>query len=156
KTLADALEIRRRVLVAFEEAEREEDPERRRQWLTLVVVGGGPTGVEMAGALAEVARHTLPGDFRRVDPEGGRGVLVGARPAGPPASPRDLSEKAARQLEALGVQVWTGAAVTGIDADGVAMGSDRLAARTIVWAAGVEASPLARSLGVPLDRAGRV
>ncbi|HVQ74131.1 MAG TPA: NAD(P)/FAD-dependent oxidoreductase [Candidatus Binatia bacterium] len=156
KTLTDALEIRRRVLLAFEEAEREDDPERRRQWLTLVVVGGGPTGVEMAGALAEIARHTLPGDFRRIDPKSARVVLVEAGPRVLPAYPPDLSAKAARQLEALGVQVWTGAAVTGIDSDGVTMGADRLAARTIVWAAGVEASPVARSLGTPLDRAGRV
>jgi NADH dehydrogenase len=156
KTLTDALEIRRRVLLAFEEAEREDDPERRRQWLTLVVVGGGPTGVEMAGALAEIARHTLPGDFRRIDPKSARVVLVEAGPRVLAAYPPDLSAKAARQLEALGVQVWTGAAVTGIDSDGVTMGADRLAARTIVWAAGVEASPVARSLGTPLDRAGRV
>src|SRR5262245_28651853 len=98
----------------------------------------------MAGALAEIARHTLPGDFRRIDPKAARVVLVEAGPRVLPAYPRDLSEKAARQLEALGVQVWTGAAVTGINADGVAMGSDRLAARTIVWAAGVEASPPVR------------
>ncbi len=156
KTLDDALEIRRRVLFAFEKAEREVDAERRRQWLTLVVVGGGPTGVEMAGALAEIARHTLPGDFRHIDPKSARVVLVEAGPRVLPAYPPDLSESARRQLEALGVHVWTGAAVTGVDAEGVQMGADRLAARTVVWAAGVEASPLARSLGVQLDRAGRV
>ncbi len=156
KTLDDALEIRRRVLFAFEKAEREVDAERRRQWLTLVVVGGGPTGVEMAGALAEIARHTLPGDFRHIDPKSARVVLVEAGPRVLSAYPPDLSESARRQLEALGVHVWTGAAVTGVDAEGVQMGADRLAARTVVWAAGVEASPLARSLGVQLDRAGRV
>jgi NADH:ubiquinone reductase (H+-translocating) len=156
KTLDDALEIRHRVLLAFEKAEREENAERRRQWLTLVVVGGGPTGVEMAGALAEIARHTLPGDFRHIDPTSARVVLVEAGPRVLPAYPSDLSESARRQLEALGVQVWTGAAVTGVDAEGVQMGADRLAARTVVWAAGVEASPLARSLNVQLDRAGRV
>jgi NADH dehydrogenase len=156
KTLDDALEIRYRVLLAFEKAEREENAERRRQWLTLVVVGGGPTGVEMAGALAEIARHTLPGDFRHIDPTSARVVLVEAGPRLLPTYPADLSESARRQLEALGVQVWTGAAVTAVDAEGVQMGADRLAARTVVWAAGVEASPLARSLGVPLDRAGRV
>ena len=156
KTLDDALEIRRRVLLAFEKAERETDPERRRQWLTLVVVGGGPTGVEMAGALAEIARHTLPGDFRSIDPKSARVVLVEAGPRVLPAYPSDLSESARRQLEALGVHVWTGATVTGVDAEGVQMGGDRLAARTVIWAAGVEASPLARSLGVRLDRAGRV
>jgi len=156
KTLDDALEIRDRVLLAFEKAEREEDAERRRQWLTLVVVGGGPTGVEMAGALAEIARHTLPGDFRHIDPTSARVVLVEAGPRVLPAYPADLSESARRQLEALGVHVWTGAAVTAVDAEGVQMGADRLAARTVVWAAGVEASPLARSLNVQLDRAGRV
>jgi NADH:ubiquinone reductase (H+-translocating) len=156
KTLDDALEIRHRVLLAFEKAEREEDAERRRQWLTLVVVGGGPTGVEMAGALAEIARHTLPGDFRHIDPTSARVVLVEAGPRVLASYPSDLSKSAQRQLEALGVQVWTGAAVTSVDAEGVQMGGDRLAARTVVWAAGVEASSLARSLGVPLDRAGRV
>ena len=156
KTLDDALEIRHRVLLAFEKAEREENAERRRQWLTLVVVGGGPTGVEMAGALAEIARHTLPGDFRHIDPTSARVVLVEAGPRVLATYPSDLSESARRQLEALGVHVWTGAAVTAVDAEGVQMGADRLAARTVVWAAGVEASPLARSLNVQLDRAGRV
>jgi len=156
KTVEDALEIRRRILVAFERAERETDPARQRAWLTFVVVGGGPTGVEMAGALAEIARHTLPGDFRRIDPTSARVVLVEAGPRVLPAYPADLSESARRQLEALGVHVWTGAAVTAVDAEGVQMGADRLAARTVVWAAGVEASPLARSLNVQLDRAGRV
>jgi NADH dehydrogenase len=156
KTLDDALEIRRRALVAFERAEREEDPEARRRWLTFVVVGGGPTGVEMAGAFAEIARHALVRDFRRIDPRAARVVLVEAGPRILPAYPEDMSEKAQRQLEALGVQVWTGAAVTGIDASSVEVGGDRIGARTIVWAAGVQASPLARSLGVALDRAGRV
>ncbi len=108
KTLDDALEIRRRVLFAFEKAEREVDAERRRQWLTLVVVGGGPTGVEMAGALAEIARHTLPGDFRHIDPKSARVVLVEAGPRVLPAYPPDLSESARRQLEALGVHVLGG------------------------------------------------
>jgi NADH dehydrogenase len=156
KTLEDALEIRRRALVAFEEAEREDDPEARRQWLTFVVVGGGPTGVEMAGAFAEVARHTLVRDFRRIDPRTARVLLVEAGPRILPAYPEDLSVKAQRQLEALGVQVWTGAAVTGLDGSSVRIGGDRVAARTVVWAAGVQASPLGRSLGAPQDRAGRV
>jgi len=156
KTLDDALEIRRRALVAYEEAEREDDAEARRPWLTFVVVGGGPTGVEMAGAFAEVARHTLARDFRRIDPRAARVLLVEAGPRILPTYPEGLSEKAQRQLEALGVQVWTGAAVTGVDASGVQVGGDRIAARTVVWAAGVQASPLARSLGVPLARAGRV
>ena len=156
KTLDDALEIRRRALLAFERAEREPDPEKRRRWLTFVVIGGGPTGVEMAGAFAEIARDTLPRDFRRIDPRTTRVILVEAGARILPAYPEDLSDKAARQLEALGVQVRTGAAVTGIDAEGVELGNDRLAAGTVVWAAGVQASPLARTLGAPLDRAGRV
>jgi len=156
KTLEDALEIRRRVLVAFEAAEREPEAEKRRPWLTFVVIGGGPTGVEMAGAFAEVARHTLARDFRHIDPTTARVILLEAGPRILAAYPPDLSEKAARQLEALGVQVWTGTGVTAVDADGVQMAGDRLGARTVVWAAGVQGSPLARTLGVPLDRAGRV
>jgi NADH dehydrogenase len=156
KTLEDALEIRRRVLLAFEEAEREGDPEVLRQWLTFVVVGGGPTGVEMAGAFAEIARHTLPGDFRRIDPRSARVLLLEAGPRVLSSFPEELSEKATLQLEALGVQVRTGAPVTALDGDGVETGGDRVAARTVVWAAGVAGSPLARSLGAPLDRAGRV
>jgi NADH dehydrogenase len=156
KTLEDALEIRRRVLVAFEEAEREERPEARREWLTFVVIGGGPTGVEMAGAFAEIARHTLPRDFRRADPRTARVILVEAGPRVLSSYPEELSEKAQRQLETLGVQVWLGSPVTGIDASGVDLAGDRIAARTVVWAAGVEGSPLVRSLGAPLDRAGRV
>jgi NADH dehydrogenase len=156
KSLADALEIRRRVLLAFENAERETEAGARRRWLTFVVVGGGPTGVEMAGAFAEIARHTLPGEFRHIDPRTARVVLVEAGSRVLPAYPADLSARAARQLEALGVHVWTGVAVTDVNAEGVALGVDRLAAGTVVWAAGVEGSSLARSLGVPLDRAGRV
>jgi NADH dehydrogenase len=156
KTLDDALELRRRVLLAYEAAERDADSERRRQWLTFVVIGGGPTGVEMAGALAEIARHTLSREFRRIDPRAARVILVEAGPRILSAYPEDLSRSAALQLEGLGVQVWTGAAVTGIDDTGVTLGQDRLAARTVVWAAGVQASPLGRALGAPLDRAGRV
>jgi NADH dehydrogenase len=156
KTLDDAFVLRRRVLLAFEEAEREADAERRRQWLTFVVIGGGPTGVEMAGALAEVARHTLAREFRRIDPRTARVILVEAGPRILTAYPEDLSRKAVLQLEGLGVQVWTGAPVTGIDASGVSIGGDRLMARTVVWAAGVQASPMGRALGATLDRAGRV
>jgi NADH dehydrogenase len=156
KTLDDALEIRRRALVAFENAERADDAEARRRWLTFVVVGGGPTGVEMAGAFAEIARHSLVRDFRRIDPRTARVLLVEAGSRILPAYPPELSAEAQRQLETLGVQVWTGAAVTGVDSRCVQVGGDRIAAQTIVWAAGVQASPLARSLGVPLDRAGRV
>jgi NADH dehydrogenase len=156
KTIEDALEIRRRALIAFEQAEREEHAEARRQWLTFVVIGGGPTGVEMAGAFAEIARHSLVHDFRRIDPRGARIVLIEAGPRILPGYPEELSRKAQAQLEALGVQVWTGSPVTGLDASSVQVGADRLAARTVVWAAGVQGSPLARSLGAPLDRVGRV
>jgi NADH dehydrogenase len=156
KTIEDALEIRRRALLAFEQAERSEDAELRRQWLTFAVIGGGPTGVEMAGAFAEIARHSLVRDFRRIDPRAARVVLIEAGPRLLQSYPEDLSRKAQAQLEALGVQVWVGSAVTGLDEASVEVGGDRLAARTIVWAAGVQGSPLARSLGVWLDRSGRV
>ncbi|HEX8907619.1 MAG TPA: NAD(P)/FAD-dependent oxidoreductase, partial [Anaeromyxobacteraceae bacterium] len=156
KTLEDALEIRRRILVAFEEADREDDPAAQRALLTFVVVGGGPTGVELAGALAEIARHTLAADFRRIDPRTARILLLEGLPRVLPTYPADLSDAARRQLASLGVEVRTGARVTGIDAQGVSVGAERVLARTVLWGAGVEASPLARALGVPLDRAGRV
>jgi NADH dehydrogenase len=156
KTLEDAIDIRRRMLLAFEEAERETDEARRTEWLTFVVVGAGPTGVEMAGTLAEFARHTLKGEFRRFDPSRARVILVEAAGRVLPPYPPDLSEKAQRQLEGLGVAVRTGALVTHVDAAGVSLGAERILARTVVWAAGVAASPLGRSLGTPLDRAGRV
>jgi NADH dehydrogenase len=156
KSIEDALEIRRRALLAFEAAEREDDPARRRAWLTFVVVGGGPTGVEMAGAFAEIARHSLSREFRRIDPHTARVILVEAGPRILPAYPPDLSDHAVRQLEALGAQVWVGMPVTGVSAEGVEMGKEHVAAHTVVWAAGVAASPLARSLGAALDRAGRV
>ncbi|MGE3820428.1 MAG: NAD(P)/FAD-dependent oxidoreductase [Isosphaeraceae bacterium] len=156
KTIEDALEIRRRVLYAFEAAEREDDPQTRDAWLTFVIVGGGPTGVELAGAVSDIARHALAKDFRRIDPtqahvlllEGSDRILGTYRP--------ELSEKARVQLERLGVSVTTGKHVTAIDALGVNLGDQRIEARTTLWAAGVSASPLARSLGVPLDRSGRV
>jgi len=156
KTLADALEIRRRVLLGFEMAERETDPARRAAWLTFVVVGGGPTGVELAGTFAEIARHTLRGEFRRIDPHSARVVLVEGTERVLPAYPPDLSRKAQLQLERLGVTVWPSRLVTGVDAQGIQIGAERLSAKTVVWAAGVAASPLGRSLGAPLDRAGRV
>ena len=156
KTLEDALEIRRRMLLAFERAERETDAAKRSAWLTFVVIGGGPTGVELAGQYAEIARHTLRGEFRRIDPHSARVVLVEGTQRILSAYPPDLSKKAQLQLERLGVTTWVGRMVTGVDAEGVSLGSERIAARTVVWAAGVAASPLARSLGVPLDRAGRV
>jgi NADH:ubiquinone reductase (H+-translocating) len=156
KTLDDALEIRRRILTAFERAEAEDDPERRAAWLTFAIVGGGPTGVELAGTLAEIARHTLHGEFRRVDPRRARVLLLEAGPRVLSSFPESLSAKARMQLEALGVEVRTGVPVAAIDAAGVQLGNERIAARTVLWAAGVAASPLARDLGVPLDRAGRV
>ena len=156
KTLADALEIRRRVLLGFEMAERESDPAKRAAWLTFVVIGGGPTGVELAGTCAEIARHTLRGEFRRIDPHTARVVLVEGTDRVLPSYPPDLSRKAQLQLERLGVTVWPSRLVTRVDADGVQMGAERLSARTVVWAAGVAASPLGASLSAPLDRAGRV
>ena len=156
KTLEDAFEIRKRILLAYEHAEREADPLRRAAWLTFVVIGGGATGVELAGTLAEIARHTLRGEFRHFDPRNARIVLVEGTDRVLPPYPHDLSEKARLQLERLGVTVWLGRRVTGVDADGVTLGADRLAARTVLWAAGVAASPLGASLGVPLDRAERV
>jgi NADH dehydrogenase len=156
KTLEDALEIRRRMLLAFERAERETDPVKRAQWLTFVVIGGGPTGVELAGQFAEIARHTLRGEFRRIDPHSARVVLVEGANRILTAYPPDLSMKAQLQLERLGVTTWVGRPVTGVDAEGVSLGEERISAKTVVWAAGVAASPLVRSLDVPLDRAGRV
>lgn len=156
KSIEDALEIRRRVFLAYEAAEREDDLEKRRQWLTFVIIGGGPTGVEMAGSLAEIARHAMEDDFRRIDPRQARVILVEGLDRVLPPYPPELSAQALRQLERLGVEVRTGARVSEIDADGVRIGDERIATRTVVWAAGVQASPLARSLGAPLDRAGRV
>jgi len=156
KTMEDALAIRRRVLLAFERAEREGDPERRRALLTFVVVGGGPTGVELAGAIAEIACTVMVQDFRHIDSRDTRTILVEAGPRILPASPAGLSAKAERSLRRLCVEVRTGASVTGIAADAVTIGEERVCAATILWAAGVQPSPLARSLGVPLDRAGRV
>ncbi|HEU5178850.1 MAG TPA: NAD(P)/FAD-dependent oxidoreductase [Burkholderiales bacterium] len=156
KTLDDALEIRRRVLIAFERAEAETDPVRRAAWLTFVVIGGGATGVELAGTFAEIARHTLRGEFRRIDPHAARVVLIEGSERVLPVYTPDLSRKAQLQLERLGVTVWLNRRVTHVDADGIRIGEERLSARTVIWAAGVAASPLGKSLGVPLDRAGRV
>ena len=156
KTLEDAFAIRERILLAFEHAEREADPVKRAAWLTFVVIGAGATGVEMAGMLAEISRHTLKGEFRRFDPRNARVVLVeGMERVLPPYTP-DLSERARVQLERMGVTVWLGRRVTGIDAQGVQLGGDRLEAKTVVWCAGVAASPLGATLGVPLERGGRV
>ncbi|MCC6552509.1 MAG: NAD(P)/FAD-dependent oxidoreductase [Polyangiaceae bacterium] len=156
KTLEDALEIRRRVLLAFEAAERETDPARQKAWMTFVVVGAGPTGVELAGALSEIARHTLHDDFRRIDPGRARVLLIEGTADVLPTYVKELRDKARRQLEHLGVEVRTGALVTAIDEQGVQVGGDRIEARTVLWAAGVAASPLGRSIGAPTDRAGRV
>jgi NADH:ubiquinone reductase (H+-translocating) len=156
KTLKDALTIRQRVLMAFEIAEREPDPDMRRAWLTFVIVGGGPTGVELAGTLAEVSRQTLARDFRHVNTASARVILIEASPGVLGTYPEELSARARSQLEKLGVAVWTGMQVTSVDADGICIGSEQIKARTVLWAAGVAGSPLARTLGVPLDRAGRV
>ena len=156
KTLDDALEMRRRVLLAFERAEREPDAERRRALLTFVLVGGGPTGVELAGALAEISRHSLARDFRHFDPGSARIILIEAGPTVLSTFPLPLSQAARRDLERLGVEVMTGAAVTDVQAGAVVVGGKRIEAATILWAAGVAASPLAATLGAPLDRAGRV
>jgi NADH dehydrogenase len=156
KTLDDALEIRRQVLLAFEAAEREADPAKRARLLTFVIVGGGPTGVELAGALAEIARQSLPQDFRSIRPESARIILVEGGPHVLGAFPESLRQAARRALKRLGVDVRTGAPVLAVDEDGVTFGSEHIAAQTVLWAAGVAASPLARSLGVPLDRMGRV
>ncbi|NZA27266.1 NAD(P)/FAD-dependent oxidoreductase [Luteimonas sp. SJ-92] len=156
KTLDDALQLRRRLLLAFERAEAEPDPRRRAAWLSFAIVGGGPTGVELAGTLAEIARHTLKREFRNIDPAAARVRLIEAGPRVLAGFPEDLSEQARRQLQRLGVEVSTGQAVTAIDGEGYHLGEAFVPARTVVWAAGVAASPLAATLGVPLDRAGRV
>ncbi len=156
KSIDDALEIRRRVLLAFEAAERETDPVAQKAWLTFVIVGGGPTGVELAGALSEIARQTMIRDFRRIDPRDARIILVEGKDRVLPAYPPDLSEKARRQLIDLGVEVITGGVVSDVGDHAVRIGEQTIATRSVLWGAGVQGSPLARSLGVPLDRAGRV
>ncbi len=156
KTLEQATEIRRRVLSAFEQAECEPDANRRRALLTFVVVGGGPTGVELAGAIGEMSRFTLARDFRNIDPKLTRIVLVEAGPRILPAFDTALASRATRELEQLGVQLWTHARVTGINARGVYVGEEHLSASTVLWAAGVQASHLGRDLQVPRDPQGRV
>ena len=156
KSVEEATEIRRRVLFAYEQAEMETDPVRQKMLLTFVVVGGGPTGVELAGALGEMSRFTLARDFRHIDPALARVILIEAGPRILPSFPAELARRATRDLESLGVQVWTASAVTGIDATGVDVGPERIQTATALWAAGVQASPLAKSLDAPLDRIGRV
>ncbi|MCC7177660.1 MAG: NAD(P)/FAD-dependent oxidoreductase [Acidobacteria bacterium] len=156
KTLDDALEIRKRVLLAFEKAERETDPARQRRLLTFVIVGGGPTGVELAGALAEIARQALRSEFDNVDPASARILLLEAGPSILTTFPDSLRASARRSLTRLGVQVREGTAVTSIDEGGVMLGGERIEADTVLWAAGVQASSLGRCFGTELDRAGRV
>lgn len=156
KTLDDAVYLRRKLLMAFERAEAETDPQARAAWLSFAIVGGGPTGVELAGTLAEIARHTLKNEFRHIDPRLARVRLIEAGPRVLPSFPPDLTAKAQRQLERLGVEVLTGTPVTHIDEGGFQLGEQWVPARTVAWAAGVAASPLGAALGVPCDRAGRV
>ena len=155
KTIEDALYIRRQILSAFEEAERH--PDRAAELLTFVVVGAGPTGVEMAGAMAEIAVHAMANEFKHIDPTSSRVILVEGAPHVLPVYPEPLSRKAKRQLETLGVEVMTGSLVESIDGSGVLLGDGtRIASETVLWAAGVKASQLGEVLGAPLDRAGRV
>jgi NADH dehydrogenase len=156
KTIGDALDIRRRILRAFEAAELETSDELRRAWTTFVVIGGGPTGVELAGALAEIAGRTLARDFRRFDPRTTRVILIESGPRLLAQFPEALSLKALRELERLGIEVRTDARVTDLGPDFVEIGDEVIASRTALWAAGVKASPLTSHLGVPLDRAGRI
>ncbi len=156
KRIEDATEIRRRILIAFERAENETDANERQRLMNLVIVGGGPTGVELAGAIAELARRALAKDFRNIDPRGARIVLVEAGPRLLPSFPQDLSEDARRRLERLGVEVRLGAPVTAIDAAGVTLGAAHIEARTVIWAAGVAASPAGQWIGAACDRVGRI
>ena len=156
KTLEDATTLRRRILVAFERAERETDPERRAALLTFVIIGGGPTGVELAGTIAELAQDTLPPDFRNIDTHKTRVVLIEAGPRVLPGFADDLSAYAQASLEKSGVEVMLGQAVTECSADGVVYGGKPLQSKTLIWAAGVRASPAAEWLGATADRAGRL
>ena len=156
KTLEQATEMRRRMLVAFERAENEGDAHLQRAYLTFVVVGGGPTGVELAGAIADISRTAMQGDFRRIDPARARIVLLEAAPRVLTAFSDDLSERARRDLTELGVEVRTSAKVDAIDAEGVTIGAERLAARTVFWAAGVQAERLAMTPPLETDRASRI
>jgi NADH dehydrogenase len=156
KTINDALKIRRRVLMAFERAEWNANPDERRRLLTFVVVGGGPTGVELAGALSEIARDALLGDFRNIDPTEARVVLVEANQKILRSFPGKLPDKALRALQKVGVEVRLGAQVTRLDQRGVVVGGEEIQAETVLWAAGVHAEPIGSRLGVPLDSTGRV
>ena len=156
KAIEDASEIRRRFLLAFENAEKASDEKDREELLTFVVVGGGPTGVELAGAMPYIAKKALAPDFRRTDTRKTRVVLVEAGPRILPTFPEDLAARAARDLNDLGVEVRVGSQVTGVDAQGVSIGSEKIRARTVFWAAGNLASPLGKYMGMQLDRAGRI
>lgn len=156
KKIADATAIRERVLLAFERAELSDDRLERRRLLTFVVIGAGPTGIEMAGAIAELARTALAADFRRIDPRQARVVLLEAGPRVLPSFPEELSRKATRELERLGVEVRTGSPVGDCDAHGVTVSGRRIPSATLIWAAGVVASPAAKWLGAAADGAGRV
>lgn len=156
KTLEQATEIRRRILLAFEDAEKESNPEKQRELLTFVIVGGGPTGVELAGAIAEISRYTLERDFRNIDPTRTRVILIEAGNRVLAGFSEKLSKKASRDLEQLGVQIWTSSRVSKVNEDNVQLGSETISARTILWAAGVLPSSLGKTLGTALDPQGRV
>jgi NADH dehydrogenase len=156
KTLPQATEIRRRVLEAFEAAERDQNVETRRRHLTFVVVGGGPTGVELAGAIGEMSRYTLARDFRSIDPRQTRVILIEAGPRILPSFDDKLAARAMRDLEALGVQVWAHSRVTSVGEGGVSVGNENVAAATVLWAAGVRAADVGRTLGATIDQVGRV
>jgi NADH dehydrogenase len=156
KTIDDATAVRRRILLAFERAENEPDAEERARLLTFVVIGGGPTGVEMAGAIAELAKRALASDFRSIDPRCARIILIEAAPRVLTPFEEKLSDTARRSLEQLGVEVRLGSAVTDCTADGVGLGGEFIPTRTMIWAAGVMASPAGQWLGAETDRAGRV
>ena len=156
KRIEDATRIRRKILLALERAEISSDEQERRRLMTFVIVGGGPTGAEMAGAIAEIAMHTLKADFRRIDPRRSRILLIEAGPRILPALPMKLSDYAHKALEKTGVEIKTSAPVTRCDGNGVALGDERIEAATIIWAAGVAASPAAQWLGADRDAAGRV
>ncbi|MBX9765746.1 MAG: NAD(P)/FAD-dependent oxidoreductase, partial [Bdellovibrionales bacterium] len=156
KTLEQATEIRRRILLAFELAERETDPLKQKQLLTFAIVGGGPTGVELAGAIGEISRFTLSKDFKKIDPSRTRVILIEAGNRILSSFSEKLSKRAARDLENLGVQIWTSTQVTAVDKDGVRLGTEVLSASTVLWAAGVQPSSLGKTLGTRLDSVGRV